>query len=94
MEEIMKKTILTAVAATMISAVPALAWEGKAVECYDKVWVGPKYATEKVLEYPAKKKWEHKNGQMVKMYYAPIYMEKKTLVKEGHYVLKKAACKH
>jgi hypothetical protein len=87
------KTILLAAAGAVAMAGSAAAWEGKAVACYDKVWVPASYTTTKVLEYPAKMKWEHRNGQMVEMHYAPIYMEQKHLVKEGHYVLRKAPCK-
>lgn len=90
----MKKTILATLAVTFVSATSALAWEGKPLKCYDKHWVGPKYSTTKVLDKPAKTTWEHnKAGQMVKMYYAPMYMEQKTLVMEGHYVLREAKCK-
>ena len=88
------KTILLAAAAVATMAGSAMAWEGKAVACFDKVWVEPKYGYTYELEYPAKMKWEHRNGQMVEMHYAPIYMEKKTLLKEGHYILRKAPCKH
>ena len=90
-EKVMKITVSTAVAA-MALASPALAWEGQKVACYDKHWVPATYSTTKVLEYPAKHKWEHVDGQMVKMYYPPIYMEKTHQESEGHYVLRKAPC--
>lgn len=91
----MKKTILTAVAATLISATGALAWEGTPVTCYDKHYVGPTYATTKTLKKEAKTQWEHnKHGQVVEMYYPPVYIESKTLVTEGHFVMRAAPCKH
>lgn len=89
----MKKTLLAAAAATVALSAPAFAWEGKKVACYDKVWQDPVYQYTQELEYPAKMKWEHVNGQMVEMHYAPIYMQKKTMVRGGRYVLVKAACK-
>lgn len=88
----MKKTLLAAAAATVALSAPAFAWEGKKVACYDKVWQDPVYEYTQVLEYPAKKKWEHKDGQMVEMHYPAIYMQKKTMVSAGRYVLVKAAC--
>ena len=87
----MKKTMFMAAAAMMFAA-PAVAWEGQKVACYDKHWVPATYTTSKHLEYPAKHKWEHVDGQMVKMYYPPIYMEKTHLKKAGHYVLRAAPC--
>ena len=91
----MKKTIMAAVAATLVSATGALAWEGTPVTCYDKHYVGPKYETTKTLKKAAKTKWEHNaHGQVVEMYYPPVYIEHKTLVKEGHYVMRKGKCKH
>ncbi len=87
------KTILMGAIVAMAAASPALAWEGQKVACYDKVWVPATYNTKKVLEYPAHTKWAHSNGQMVEMYYAPVYMEKKSLAKAGHYVLREAGCR-
>ncbi|WP_157932954.1 hypothetical protein [Roseovarius salinarum] len=88
------KAIITGAIITMAAAAtPALAWEGKKVACYDKVWVPATYKSKKVLEYPAKKKWEHHDGQMVKMRYPAIYMVKKYVDMEGHYELHKAPCK-
>ena len=86
------KTTFFAVTTALLLAGPAAAWEGQKVACYDKHWVPAAYKTSKHLEKPAKTKWEHVDGQMVKMYYPPVYMEKKTLAKEGHWVLRKAAC--
>jgi heat shock protein HslJ len=87
----MKKMMFTAAAATMFAA-PAAAWEGQKVACYDKHWVPATYTTTKHLEYESKHKWEHVDGQMVKMYYPPVYMEKTHLKEKGHYVLRKAPC--
>jgi len=88
----MKSILMGAIVASAAFVAPAMAWEGQKVACYDKHWVPATYSTEKYLEYPSKKKWEHKDGQMVKMYYPPIYMEKRTMSKPGHYVLRKAPC--
>lgn len=88
----MKKTILTTVAATLMMAAPAFAWEGKTVACYDKVWVGPKYTAVKELVKPAKYKYEHRHGRVEKIYYAPVYVEKKTKVSDGYYVMKEVSC--
>ena len=38
----MKTTILAAAAILVSLTVPAIAWEGKVVACYDRVWVLPK----------------------------------------------------
>lgn len=89
----MKTIMMGAIVAMAAAATPALAWEGQKVACYDKVWIPATYATKKHLEYPAKMKWEHHNGQMVEMHYPPIYMEKRYVKTPGHYVLRKAACK-
>lgn len=89
----MKTILMGAIVAMAAFASPALSWEGQKVACYDKVWVPATYYTKKKLEYPAKMKWEHVNGQMVEMHYPPIYMEQRYMDKEGHYVLRKAACK-
>lgn len=87
------KTVLIAAVAAMSFAAPAMAWEGQKVACYDKHWMPATYTTSKHLEYAAKHKWEHVDGQMVKMYYPPIYMEKRSMKKPGHYVLRQAPCK-
>lgn len=87
----MKKTMITA-AAAMLFAAPAFSWEGQKVACYDKHWVPATYSTSKKLEMAAKTQWEHADGQYVKVYYPPVYMEKTHLKKEGHYVLRKAPC--
>ncbi len=89
----MKAILMGAIVAMAAAGTPALAWQGQKVACYDKVWVPATYHTKKYLEYPAKMQWEHSNGQMVEMHYPAVYIEKKSLAKEGHYVLRKAACR-
>lgn len=89
----MKKILMGAAVAMAAAASPALAWEGQKVACYDKIWVPATYTTSKVLEMPAKTKWEHVNGQVVEMYYAPVYRERRHLKTAGHYVMRKAACR-
>ena len=88
----MKTIMIGAIVAMAAAASPALAWEGQKVACYDKVYVETTYTVTKELEYPSKKKWEHHDGQMVKMYYPPIYMENRHVDTPGHYVLRKAPC--
>lgn len=91
----MKKTIMTAVAATLISATGAFAWEGTPIVCYDKHFVAPQYAVTKTLKKPAKTMMEHnKHGQVVEMYYPPVYIENRVLIAEGHFVMRQAPCKH
>ncbi|MEQ9260769.1 MAG: hypothetical protein RIG84_16910 [Roseovarius sp.] len=87
----MKKTFVIA-AAAMVLGGPALAWEGQKVACYDKHWVPTTYKVSHHLEMAAKTQWEHADGQYVKVYYPPVYMEKKMVDKPGHYVLRKAPC--
>ena len=90
----MKSILMGAIIAVAATAsAPAMAWEGQKVACYDKVYVPATYKTTKHMKYPAKTKWEHHNGQMVEMYYAPVYMEMRHVATEGHYVLRKAVCK-
>jgi hypothetical protein len=75
-------------------AAPAMAWEGQVVACYDSVWVPDQYQTSKVLHSKARTAWEHRGKQLVEVYYAPVYIEKRTLARKGHYLKRKAACKH
>lgn len=88
----MKNKILIA-AAAMCLAAPAMAWEGKVVACYGKVWSPATYSTKEVLVKKAKTKWEHRNGQLVKVDYAPVYKEVKTLKHPGHWIMREEACK-
>ncbi|WP_417205363.1 hypothetical protein [Antarctobacter sp.] len=88
----MKKVLVGALIAAAFAA-PAMAWEGKVVACYDKVWVPAKYGYKQHLIMAAHTEWEYKNGQMIKVHYPAVYKESKHMVKEGYYVAKKAACK-
>ncbi|MEL6609352.1 MAG: hypothetical protein AAFO58_05805 [Pseudomonadota bacterium] len=89
----MFKTISAAAAVVVAFAAPAAAWEGHVVACYDKIWVPAEYKTSKTLHTKARTAWEHRGDQLVEVYYPPMYLEHKTLVKEGHYVKRKAACR-
>lgn len=89
----MKKTLIAAAAVMVSFAAPAMAWEGKVVACYDKIWVPAEYKTSKTLHMASRTTWEHRGDQMVEVYYPPMYMEHKHLVREGHYVKRKAACR-
>lgn len=90
--KIMKKVLAGAILAASFAA-PAFAWEGQVVACYDKVWVPAKYEYTQKLIMASHTEWEYKNGQMIKVYYPAVYKESKHMVKAGHYVAKKAACK-
>lgn len=87
------KTILTAAAAAVaLTAGSAMAWEGRTVACFDKVWVPATYSTEKVLVKHAKERYEHKNGRIELVHYAPVYREVKTLASKGYWVMKEVSC--
>lgn len=88
----MKSIIATAAAAVVLSATSALAWEGKVVACYDKVWVQPDAVCHKKPHKPAKTVWEHRGDQLVEVYYAPVYKEICSQ-KPGYWLKRKAACR-
>lgn len=91
----MKNTFLaTAAVALATLAAPALAWEGKVVQCYDKEWVPPTYKSKDKLHKPAKEVWEHRGDQVVLVRYAPVYIRKNVLVREGMWVKVPAACRN
>lgn len=90
----MKKVLAGAALAIASFAAPAFAWEGQVVACYDKVWVPAKYSYSQKLIMAAHTEWEYKHGQMIKVHYPAVYKEMKHLSKAGHYVARKAACKH
>lgn len=89
---IMKTTLLAAATVLVSFAAPAMAWEGKVIQCFDKVWVAAEYKVSKKLHTPAYTKWEHRGDQLAEVYYAAIYLEQKHLVRAGHYLKVKAAC--
>ena len=87
------KTILTAAAAAVVlTAGSAMAWEGRTVACFDKHWVGPTYETHSVLVKPAKERYEHANGRIELVHYAPVYREYKSLASKGYWVMKEVSC--
>ena len=87
------KTILTAAAAAVVlSTGSAMAWEGKTKACFDKHWVPATYNAEKVLVKPAKERYEHKNGRIELVHYAPVYREVKTKASNGYWVMKEVSC--
>jgi hypothetical protein len=82
-----------AAAVVLVSfAAPAMAWEGKVVACYDSHYVADQYKVTKHLHSKARTAWEHRGKQLVEVYYAPVYIEKRTLAVKGHYVKRKAPC--
>lgn len=88
----MKTTTLTAAAVLVSFAASAMAWEGKVVACYDSVWVPAKIETHKKLHSAAHTKWEHRGGQLVEVYYAPVYIQHSHQKSKGYYLKVKAAC--
>ncbi|HKL44942.1 MAG TPA: hypothetical protein VJ906_01710 [Roseovarius sp.] len=90
----MKRTLFAAAAFSVASlfSVPALAWEGQVVECYGKVWSPAQYDVTEVKVKSSRTAWEHRNGQMVKVYYAPVYKEVKTKTHDAHWIMRKEAC--
>ena len=90
----MKKTLISAVAATLVFAAPAMAWEGKTVACYNKHLVGAKYSATKVLVKAGKSQYEHRNGRIELVSYPPVYRQVATLKSGAHYVMRQVACHH
>lgn len=87
-----KKFAAAGIAFTMIAGA-AQAWEGKVIKCYDTVYVPAEYKTHQKLVRAAYTDWEHRNGQAVKVYYPPVYVETRTEVRPARYVNRPAACK-
>ena len=79
--------------ALIMLAAPAFAWEGKVKACYGKVWNPAEYSVKEVLFKPARTAWEHRKGQLVEVYYAPVYREHKTLVHKAHWIMRREHCK-
>ena len=88
----MKKTLISAVAATLVFAAPAMAWEGKTVACYNKHLVGAKYSATKVLVKAGKSQYEHRNGRIELVAYPPVYKEVRTKTADAHYVMREVSC--
>jgi TRAP-type C4-dicarboxylate transport system substrate-binding protein len=88
----MKYIITAAATALALSAGSAMAWEGRTVACFDKVWVPATYSATKVLVKPAKERYEHKNGRIELVHYSPVYREIKTMASKGHWVMKEVSC--
>jgi len=88
----MKSILFAAAAALAFTTGSAMAWEGKTVACYDKHWVAPTYSAKKVLVKAAKQQYEHKNGRIELVHYAPVYREVKTMESHGYWVMKEVSC--
>lgn len=86
------KTTIVAAATAMLFAAPAFAWEGQVVECYGKVWSPAEHSVKHKLEKHEKWMWEHRNGQLTKVYYAPVYSEVKTKTKDGYWIMRPEPC--
>lgn len=87
-----KKLMAAAITTFAFSAGASMAWEGRVVECYGKVWHPAQYSTKKVLVKHARTEWEHRNGQLAQVYYAPVYKEVRSKTKDGHWIMRKEAC--
>lgn len=74
-EFIVKTTILAAATVLVSFATPAMAREGKVVAYYDSVWIPAKTEEHKKLHSAAHINWEHRSGQLVEVYYAPVYIQ-------------------
>lgn len=92
----MKTAFITATVAAIGFAAPAFAWEGTSyvVKCYDESYVGPTYEYSKKLIREAEYKWKHnKAGQLVKVYYPPVYEQVKTKTSRGYVLEVPASCR-
>ena len=89
----MKKTLISAVVATIAFAAPAMAWEGTTVACFDKHLVPAKYSATKVLVKAGKSQYEHRNGRIELVAYPPVYKEVRTQTAGAHYVMREVMCK-
>lgn len=90
----MKKTLFSALVATVAFAAPAMAWEGQTVACYDKHLVPAKYEYSKKKIKDEKKQYEHRNGRIELVKYPAVYKQKAVKVADAHYVMVQVACKH
>ncbi len=88
----MKTIISAAIAAVALTAGSAMAWEGRTTACFNKHWVPATYSTEKVLVKHAKEQYEHKNGRIELVHYAPVYRQVKTLASNGYWIMKEVSC--
>jgi len=69
-----------------------MAWEGKVVACYDSVWVPAKTETHKKLHSAAHTKREHRGGQFVEIYYAPVDIQHSRKTSKGYHLKIKVSC--
>ncbi len=88
----MKKSLIVAALVAIASAAPAVAWEGKTVACYKKVWVNPTYSAKKVLVMKSHSEYKHVGKEVHEIYYPPVYKEVLKQKSAGYYVMKKVAC--
>ena len=89
----MKKTLISAVAAAITFAAPAMAWEGTTVACFDKHLVPAQYSATKVLVKAGKQQYEHRNGRIELVAYPAVYKEVRTQTAAAHYVMREVMCK-
>ena len=92
LEEVMKKSLFAAAVLAIAAAAPAVAWEGKTVACYKKVWVNPTYTAKKELVMAAHSEYKHVGKEVHEIYYPPVYKEILKKKTDGYYVMKKVSC--
>ena len=88
----MKSIMTAAAAAVILTTGSAMAWEGRTVACFDKVWVGPTYSTKNVLVMAGHEEYQHVNGRVELVRYSPVYRQYKSLKTEGMWVMKEVSC--
>ncbi len=90
----MKHAALAALAVGMaFLAAPAAAFEGHVKKCYHQHWQEPEYKYTQHLVRKGYKRMEYRgNNKAEKVYYPPVYKEKRTKVSKGRYVLRQVAC--
>ncbi len=88
----MKKALIALAAFTAMSA-PAVAWEGRTVACFDKVYVGPTYVTTKEPIMAPHQEYKHTKHGVELVQYDAVYREYKHKVSDGHWVMKQVPCK-
>ena len=85
--------ISVTVAVALVMASPAQAFEPKSERCFKKTFEQPVYEIEYVKYLDAREEARHDGGEILKVVTIPaVYFRKKTLVREGRYVLDEVSC--
>lgn len=96
----MKSILMSAVAFSVLSVMPAAAQEGhindvnaKRVGCYKQVTVPAKYSLKRVKIKDSYRQYiKRTNGRIDLMEYPAVYREDKTLVAPAHQVMREVKC--